>query len=157
MQYFILFCIASCWGFGFVLFQLVTWPVPAFTCQYPMQSVNSLFPHSFLQNADKLYKGHLSEFTPLSSLHTPPAQKHDRHGNVNQNHTHRRSDSSPPKKMMCTYLGGRPDYCTFSSFLQIGETPRFSGAAYAYSTPGPETSVWTSRAVSKNCLLIQSN
>ncbi|XP_043091536.1 phospholipid-transporting ATPase IH isoform X3 [Puntigrus tetrazona] len=94
-----------------------------------------------IQNADKLYKGHLSEFTPLSSLHAPPVRKHDRHGNENQNHTHRRSDSSPPKKLMCTYWGGRPDYCTFSSFLRIGENPRFSGAAYAYSAPGPETSV----------------
>ncbi|XP_042573330.1 phospholipid-transporting ATPase IH isoform X2 [Cyprinus carpio] len=94
-----------------------------------------------IQNADKLYKGHLSEFTPLSSLHAPPVRKHDRHGNENQNRTHRRSDSSPPKKLMCTYWGGRPDYCTFSSFLRIGENPRFSGPAYAYSTPGPETSV----------------
>ncbi|XP_073698672.1 LOW QUALITY PROTEIN: phospholipid-transporting ATPase IH, partial [Garra rufa] len=94
-----------------------------------------------IQNADKLYKGHLSEFTPLSSLHAPPTRKHGRHGNENQNHTHRRSDSSPPKKLMCTYWGGRPDYCTFSSFLRIGENPRFSGAAYAYSAPGPETSV----------------
>lgn len=143
---FYFFCTASCWGFEIVLFQLVMWPMPAFTCMYMMQSSNSLsfslFPHSFLQDADKLYKGHLSEFTPLSSLHAPPARKHDRRGNESQNHTHRRSDSSPPKKLMCTYWGGRPDYCTFSSFLRIGENPRFSGAAYAYSTPGPETSVW---------------
>lgn len=141
------FCIASCWGFGFVLFRLVTWPVPAFTCLYTVHSANSLSFSLFLvllQNADKLYKGHLSEFTPLSSLHAPPTRKHDRHGNENQNHTHRRSDSSPPKKLMCTYWGGRPDYCTFSSFLRIGENPRFSGAAYAYSAPGPETSVWRS-------------
>uniref|UniRef100_A0A671PP72 Phospholipid-transporting ATPase n=1 Tax=Sinocyclocheilus anshuiensis TaxID=1608454 RepID=A0A671PP72_9TELE len=89
----------------------------------------------------QLYKGHLSEFTPLSSLHAPPVRKHDRHCNEHQNHTHRRSDSSPPKKLMCTYWGGRPDYCTFSSFLRIEENPRFSGAAYAYSAPGPETSV----------------
>ncbi|XP_057186995.1 phospholipid-transporting ATPase IH isoform X1 [Triplophysa rosa] len=90
-----------------------------------------------IQNADKLYKGHLSEFTPLSSLHAPPARKHEE----SQNSAHRRSDSSLPKKLMCTYWGGRRDYCTFSSFLQIGENPRFSGAAYAYSAPGPETSV----------------
>lgn len=90
-------------------------------------------------NADKLYKGHLSEFSPLSSLHGPPAQKHVRRGN--ENRAHGRSDTSPPKKLMCTYWGGRRDYCTFSSFLQIGENPRLSGAAYAYSAPGPETSV----------------
>ncbi|XP_065121292.1 phospholipid-transporting ATPase IH-like isoform X1 [Paramisgurnus dabryanus] len=92
-----------------------------------------------IQNADKLYKGHLSEFSPLSSLHGPPAQKHVRRGN--ENRAHGRSDTSPPKKLMCTYWGGRRDYCTFSSFLQIGENPRLSGAAYAYSAPGPETSV----------------
>ncbi|TRY92634.1 hypothetical protein DNTS_007692 [Danionella cerebrum] len=44
-----------------------------------------------IQNADKLYKGHLSEFTPLSSLHAPPLRKHDRPGNDSQIHTHRRS------------------------------------------------------------------
>ncbi|XP_065151524.1 phospholipid-transporting ATPase IH-like isoform X2 [Paramisgurnus dabryanus] len=92
-----------------------------------------------IQNADKLYKGHLSEFSPLSSLHGPPVQKHIRRGN--ENRAHGRSDTSPPKKLMCTYWGGRRDYCTFSSFLQIGENPRLSGAAYAYSAPGPETSV----------------
>ncbi|TRY92635.1 hypothetical protein DNTS_007692 [Danionella cerebrum] len=43
-----------------------------------------------IQNADKLYKGHLSEFTPLSSLHAPPLRKHDRPGNDSQIHTHRR-------------------------------------------------------------------
>ncbi|KAA0721925.1 putative phospholipid-transporting ATPase IH [Triplophysa tibetana] len=94
-----------------------------------------------IQNADKLYKGHLSEFTPLSSLHAPPARKHNRRGEESQNPAHRRSDSSRPKKMMYAYWGGRRDYRTFSSFLRIGENPRFSGAAYAYTAPGPETSV----------------
>ncbi|TRY92636.1 hypothetical protein DNTS_007692 [Danionella cerebrum] len=94
-----------------------------------------------IQNADKLYKGHLSEFTPLSSLHAPPLRKHDRPGNDSQIHTHRRSESSPTKKLMCTYWGGKPDYCTFSSFLRLGDNPRFSGAAFAYGAPGPETSV----------------
>ncbi|XP_049325203.1 phospholipid-transporting ATPase IH isoform X2 [Astyanax mexicanus] len=93
-----------------------------------------------IQNADKLYKGHLSEFTPLSSLHAPPVLGRGG-GNEGQNHTHRRSDSSPPKKVMYTHWGGGPNYCTFRSFLPFGENPRLSGVGYAYTAPGPETSV----------------
>ncbi|XP_012675184.1 phospholipid-transporting ATPase IH isoform X1 [Clupea harengus] len=93
-----------------------------------------------IQNADKLYHGHLSEFTPMSSLHAPPRGQKRSDG---QNPLPRRSDSPPPKqKLLCTHwAGGGPDYCTFSSFLGLGDNPRLSGAPYAYSAPGPETSV----------------
>ncbi|XP_026787831.1 phospholipid-transporting ATPase IH isoform X2 [Pangasianodon hypophthalmus] len=92
-----------------------------------------------IQNADKLYKGQLSEFTPLSSVHTPPV--HKRGGDEDQSHAHRRSDSSPRKKVMYTRWGGGPDYCTFRPFFRFGENPRLSGMAYAYTAPGPETSI----------------
>lgn len=105
----------------------------------------SLVPFLFLfflctpQNADRLYKGQLSEFTPLSSIHTPPV--HKRGGDEDQSHTHRRSDSSPRKKVMYTRWGGGPDYCTFRPFFRFGGNPRLSGMGYAYAAPGPETSI----------------
>ncbi|KAF4075190.1 hypothetical protein AMELA_G00231760 [Ameiurus melas] len=92
-----------------------------------------------IQNADKLYKGQLSEFTPLSSIHTPPI--HKRGGDEDQSHTHRRSESSPRKKIMYTRCGGGPDYFTFRPFLRFGANPRRSGMAYAYAAPGRETSI----------------
>lgn len=93
-----------------------------------------------LQNADKLYKGRLSEFTPLSSIHTPPV--HKRGGDEDQSHAHHRSESSPRKKVMYTRWGGGPDYCTFRPFFRFGGNPRLSGMAYAYAAPGCETSIW---------------
>ncbi|XP_035390770.1 probable phospholipid-transporting ATPase IH isoform X2 [Electrophorus electricus] len=92
-----------------------------------------------MQNADKLYRGPLSEFTPLSPLHGPPVR--GRHGDEGLGHSHHRSDSSPRKKVMYTHWGGGPDYCTFRSFLWSGETQRLSTEAYDYTPPGPETSV----------------
>lgn len=98
----------------------------------------SLFLFCCLQNADKLYKGQLSEFTPLSSIHTPV---HKRGADEDQSHAHRRSDSSPRKKVMYTRWGGGPDYCTFRPFFRFGGNPRLSGMAYAYAAPGRETSI----------------
>ncbi|XP_060754841.1 phospholipid-transporting ATPase IH isoform X4 [Neoarius graeffei] len=92
-----------------------------------------------IQNADKLYKGQLSEFTPLSSIHTPPV--HKRGGDEDQSHAHHRSESSPRKKVMYTRWGGGPDYCTFRPFFRFGGNPRLSGMAYAYAAPGCETSI----------------
>ncbi|XP_076839465.1 phospholipid-transporting ATPase IH isoform X2 [Brachyhypopomus gauderio] len=101
----------------------------------------SLWPSSTerTQGVTKNYKGHLLEFTPLSSHHAPPVR--GRHGNEGLGHTHRRSDSSPHKKVMYTHWGGGPNYCTFRSLLRFGETQRLFGPAYAYTPPGPETSV----------------
>lgn len=105
---------------------------------FPSLCLFVFFLFCSLQNADKLYKGQLSEFTPLSSIHTPPI--HKRGGDEDQSHTHRRSESSPRKKIMYTHWGGGPDYCTFRPFLRFGN-PRLSGMAYAYAAPGRETSI----------------
>ncbi|KAI1885371.1 hypothetical protein AGOR_G00219450 [Albula goreensis] len=91
---------------------------------------------SSARNAERLYKGHLSEFTPLSSLHAPARKSGDAHG-LNP-HPPRRSEGLS-KKLMYTQWGGGADYCTFSSFLRFGENSRRSG--YAYNGAGPETSV----------------
>ncbi|XP_061081829.1 phospholipid-transporting ATPase IH isoform X1 [Conger conger] len=82
-----------------------------------------------IQNADRLYQGHLSEFTPLASLHAPDRKKGPAPGN-----RHRRSERLS-KKLMYTHWGGRPEYyCTFGSFLGFGANGRHSAA-------GPETAV----------------
>uniref|UniRef100_A0A8C9QQW2 Phospholipid-transporting ATPase n=1 Tax=Scleropages formosus TaxID=113540 RepID=A0A8C9QQW2_SCLFO len=82
-----------------------------------------------IQNADKLYQGHLSEFTPLSSLHASHHKAADAH------HLNPRRSEHPSKKLMYTHWGGGADYCTFSS--SFGHL----GLHSAYSWGGHETSV----------------
>ncbi|XP_029922865.1 probable phospholipid-transporting ATPase IH isoform X3 [Myripristis murdjan] len=49
-----------------------------------------------IQSADKLYKGQLSEFTPLASLHTPP-----RGGGQQQGSVHQRNPPNPRRTNWC--------------------------------------------------------
>ncbi|XP_061572115.1 phospholipid-transporting ATPase IH isoform X3 [Cololabis saira] len=49
-----------------------------------------------IQNADKLYKGQLSEFTPLASLHAPPKAGRHRRGSENQ-----RNELNPRRNNWC--------------------------------------------------------
>lgn len=85
-------------------------------------------------NVDKLYQGHLSEFTPLAMLHAPDRKR----GHA---HNHRRSER-PSKKLMYTHWrGGAEYYCTFGSFLGFGVNGRHSGVGHTYTGAGPETSV----------------
>ncbi|XP_062865435.1 phospholipid-transporting ATPase IH isoform X2 [Trichomycterus rosablanca] len=94
-----------------------------------------------IQNADKLYNGQLSEFTPLPSLHATPVRRRGGQGDEGRSHAQRRSDSSPRKKLMYTRWGGSPDYCTFRPFFHFGNNPGLPGKAYPYSAPGPGTSI----------------
>ncbi|XP_066562283.1 phospholipid-transporting ATPase IH isoform X2 [Amia ocellicauda] len=87
-----------------------------------------------IQNAEKLYKGNLSEFTPLSSRQ---ASKYKRSDGRNP---HPRRSEHPSKKMMYTHWGGG-DYCTFNSFFGFADNSRNSRASYSYSGSGLETSV----------------
>ncbi|KAL4656941.1 putative phospholipid-transporting ATPase IH isoform X2 [Arapaima gigas] len=81
-----------------------------------------------IQNADKLYQGHLSEFTPLSSLHV------SRHKATDVHPLNPRRSEHPSKKLMYTHWGGSADYCTFTSSL------RHFGPQSPYSWVGHETS-----------------
>ncbi|KAM9327808.1 phospholipid-transporting ATPase IH [Pholidichthys leucotaenia] len=93
-----------------------------------------------IQNADKLYKGQLSEFTPLASLHAPPKSGNHRRGLENQRNAHnpRRSETLT-KKIMFTRWQRTPDYCTFAPLLQFADGSLHS--RQGYSGAGPETSV----------------
>ncbi|XP_064166339.1 phospholipid-transporting ATPase IH isoform X3 [Anguilla rostrata] len=89
-----------------------------------------------IQNVDKLYRGHLSEFTPLAMLHAPDRKRGHAHSD-----SHRRSER-PSKKLMYTHWrGGAEYYCTFGSFLGFGVNGRHSGVGHTYTGAGPETSV----------------
>ncbi|XP_045554965.1 phospholipid-transporting ATPase IH isoform X2 [Salmo salar] len=88
-----------------------------------------------IQNADKLYNGQLSEFTPLASLHAPTRRRAD-----HQNPIPRRSEPFT-KKLMFTHWRGGPDYCTFTPLLRFAGNSSHSGASYAHNGAGPETSV----------------
>ncbi|XP_061660313.1 phospholipid-transporting ATPase IH isoform X4 [Syngnathoides biaculeatus] len=74
-----------------------------------------------IQNADKLYKGQLSEFTPLSSILATPQAGSRCRGSGNNRHTHNPtwSTRSEPfiKKAMLTYWQRPQDYCTFAPLL----------------------------------------
>ncbi|XP_014267680.1 phospholipid-transporting ATPase IH isoform X2 [Maylandia zebra] len=92
-----------------------------------------------IQNADKLYKGQLSEFTPLASLHAPSKGSSHRRGSENQRNPRR---SEPfTKKVMFTRWQKAPDYCTFTPLLRFADSSRHSRQGYNYSGAGPETSV----------------
>ncbi|XP_067116303.1 phospholipid-transporting ATPase IH isoform X2 [Osmerus mordax] len=88
-----------------------------------------------IQNADKLYKGQLSEFTPMASLHAPRNKRAEPH-NLNP----RRSEPFT-KKLMFTQWRRKPSYCTFTPLIRFAGSSRLSRAGYAYNGAGPETSV----------------
>ncbi|KAJ8252755.1 hypothetical protein GJAV_G00205210 [Gymnothorax javanicus] len=91
----------------------------------------ALWPSSTerIQDVDRLYQDHPSEFTPLATLH--PSARHR-----GPSDAHRRSERLSAK-LMYTHWGGRPDYyCTFGSLLRFGA----KGHQY-YPGAGPETSV----------------
>ncbi|XP_034073252.1 probable phospholipid-transporting ATPase IH isoform X2 [Gymnodraco acuticeps] len=89
-----------------------------------------------IQSADKLYEGHLSEFTPLASLHAPSKAGGHRRGSGNQRNPRR---SEPfRKKTMFTRWQKHPDYSTFTPLLRFAD----GHSKHAYSGgAGPETSV----------------
>lgn len=98
-------------------------------------------PH--LQNADKLYKGHLSEFTPLASLHALSKPGNQRRGSAHQRsaaNSHR--SQGIQKKTMFTRWQGTPDYCTFSPLLRFADGSQCSKQGYPNNGAGSETSVW---------------
>lgn len=100
-----------------------------------------------LQNADKLYKGQLSEFTPLASLHAPPKASDQRRGSAHHHHHHRsgpHQHRSEPltKKTMFTRWQRAPDYCTFTPLLRFADGSSRFPRGHAYNGAGPETSVW---------------
>lgn len=95
-----------------------------------------------IQNADKLYKGQLSEFTPLASLHAPSKAGSHRRGSGNQRNAPNPRRSEPfTKKIMFTRWQKTPDYCTFTPLLRFVDGAHHSRQGHAYSDAGPETSV----------------
>lgn len=118
---------------------------PASTCSpslwksyvWQISSFSRLSTHS--QDADKVYKGHLSEFTPLASLHAPSKPGSQRRGAAHQRSTansHR--CRAFQKKSMITCWHRTPDYCTFTPLLRFSD-----GCRCSKQGPGPETSVWS--------------
>lgn len=108
-------------------------------------STNNVFPclstHS--QNADKLYQGHLSEFTPLASLHALSKPGNQRRGSAHQrNAAHSHRSQGFEKKTMLTRWQRTPDYCTFSPLLTFSDGPRCSKLGYPNNGAGPKTAVW---------------
>ncbi|AWO95716.1 Phospholipid-translocating ATPase [Scophthalmus maximus] len=95
-----------------------------------------------IQNADKLYKGHLSEFTPLASLHAPSKAGGHRRGSGHQRNAANPRRSAPfSKKVMFTHWQRKPDYSTFTPLLRFADDSRHLGQGHGYSGAGPETSV----------------
>ncbi|XP_035533386.1 probable phospholipid-transporting ATPase IH [Morone saxatilis] len=95
-----------------------------------------------IQNADKLYKGQLSEFTPLASLHAPSkADSHRRGSGTQRNAPNPRRSEPFSKKIMFTRWQNTPDYCTFTPLLRFADGSRHSKQGHTYSEAGPETSV----------------
>lgn len=98
---------------------------------------------SHSQNADKLYKGHLSEFTPLASLHALAKP-----GNQRQGSAHQQNAANSPrshgfkKKTMFTRWQRTPDYCTFTPLLRFSDGSNCSKQGYPNNGAGPETAVW---------------
>ncbi|XP_068612611.1 phospholipid-transporting ATPase IH [Brachionichthys hirsutus] len=92
-----------------------------------------------IQNAEKLYKGHLSEFTPLAGLHT---SARPRRGSADQRNVPnpRRSESFQKKAMFARWRR-MPGYCTFTPLLRYAAASRYSAQEHAYSGICPETSV----------------
>ncbi|TKS66467.1 putative phospholipid-transporting ATPase IH [Collichthys lucidus] len=90
-----------------------------------------------IQNADKLYKGHLSEFTPLASLQSKAGSQ--RRGSGGQRNAPNPRRSEPfSKKTMFTRWQRTPDYCTFTPLLRFADGARNSRQGYAQ---GGQTSV----------------
>ncbi|TMS11874.1 putative phospholipid-transporting ATPase IH [Larimichthys crocea] len=90
-----------------------------------------------IQNADKLYKGHLSEFTPLASLQSKAGSQ--RRGSGGQRNVPNPRRSEPfSKKTMFTRWQRTPDYCTFTPLLRFADGARNSRQGYAH---GGQTSV----------------
>lgn len=95
------------------------------------------------QNADKLYKGHLSEFTPLASLHALSETGNQRRGSINQrNAANSHRSQGFKKKTMFTHWQRTPDYCTFTPLLRFTDGSPCSKQGYPNNGAGPETSVW---------------
>ncbi|XP_077408203.1 phospholipid-transporting ATPase IH isoform X3 [Vanacampus margaritifer] len=95
-----------------------------------------------IQDADKLYKGQLSEFTPLSSIHATPKAGSHRRGSSNHRNTPKPTRSEPfTKKAMLTRWQRPPDYCTFAPLLRFTDVNRTSKQGHAFSGAGPETLV----------------
>nr|XP_020511028.1 probable phospholipid-transporting ATPase IH [Labrus bergylta] len=92
-----------------------------------------------IQNADKLYKGQLSEFSPLAHLHAPNKAGGQRRGSAAQRNP-RRSERLT-KKIMFTRWQEKPNYCTFSPLLRFADGTLNSKQGHAYSGAGPDTSV----------------
>lgn len=119
-------------------------PQPQIMFSYPLYLLPLYSPISLPrpQNADKLYKGQLSEFTPLASLHAPPRQ-----GGQRQGEAHHRSAANPhrsaplTKKTMFTRWQRAPDYCTFAPLLRFADGSGRSKQGDAYNGAVPETSV----------------
>ncbi|XP_033957286.1 phospholipid-transporting ATPase IH isoform X1 [Pseudochaenichthys georgianus] len=89
-----------------------------------------------IQSADKLYEGHLSEFTPLASLHAPSRAGGHRRGSGTQGNP-RRSEPFRKKTMFARWQT-QPDYSTFTPLLRFAD----GHSKHAYSgVAGPETSV----------------
>ncbi|XP_077570040.1 phospholipid-transporting ATPase IH isoform X1 [Stigmatopora nigra] len=87
-----------------------------------------------IQEADKLYKGQLSEFTPLSSIHATALGGAPRRGSGTYRNTPNSTRSEPlTKKAMLTRWHRPLDYCTF--------TPLLGFTNVNHSKAGPETSV----------------
>ncbi|MEQ2180803.1 hypothetical protein GOODEAATRI_005080 [Goodea atripinnis] len=91
-------------------------------------------------NADKLYKGQLSEFTPLAALHPPPKAGSQRGSENQRNAANPRRSDTPNKKIMLTRWQRMPDYCTFTPLLLFSGS-HLSRPGNAYSGVGPETAV----------------
>ncbi|XP_060888831.1 phospholipid-transporting ATPase IH isoform X2 [Labrus mixtus] len=92
-----------------------------------------------IQNADKLYKGQLSEFSPLAHLHAPNKAGGQRRGSAAQRNP-RRSERLT-KKIMFTRWQETPNYCTFSPLLRFADGTLNSKQGHAYSGAGPDTLV----------------
>ncbi|XP_051913539.1 phospholipid-transporting ATPase IH isoform X2 [Hippocampus zosterae] len=95
-----------------------------------------------IQNADKVYKGQLSEFTPLSSIHAAPNAGSRRRGSGIHRNTPNPTRSEPfTKKAMVTRWQRPPDYCTFTPLLGFTDVNRTSKQGQTFSRAGPETLV----------------
>ncbi|XP_037135095.1 probable phospholipid-transporting ATPase IH isoform X1 [Syngnathus acus] len=95
-----------------------------------------------IQNADKLYKGQLSEFTPLSSIHAAPnADRRGQSSGSHRNMPHPTRSEPFTKKAMLTRWHRPPDYCTFTPLLGYTDVNRSSKLGHTFNGAGPETSV----------------
>ncbi|KAM6958530.1 phospholipid-transporting ATPase IH isoform 2-T2 [Tautogolabrus adspersus] len=92
-----------------------------------------------IQNADKLYKGQLSEFSPLAHLQAPNKAGGQRRGSGTQRNP-RRSERLT-KKIMFTRWQETPNYCTFSPLLRFADGTLNSKQGHTYSGAGHDTSV----------------